>query len=134
MFGRLPAFGLYVRHARDVVLNNVHLPTDAADSRAAVVADDVMGLRLGGFGTRLASAAGPVVWLNDVRDGLVYGNLAPEGVAVFLRITGGSTENLSLVGNVYRTEDPVDISSDIHPEAVLHLTNAGGTRGPARTT
>jgi polygalacturonase len=126
MFGQLPAFGLYVRHARDVVLNNLQLPADAADSRAAVVADDVIGLRLGGIGTRLASAAGPVVWLNDVRDGLVHGNLAPEGVAVFLRITGESTENLSLVGNVYRTEDPVDISAEIAPEAVLQLTNTGG--------
>ena len=131
MFGRLPAFGLYVRHARDVVLNNVQLPADAADSRAAVVADDVKGLRLGGIGTRLASAAGPVVWLNDVRDGLVHGNLAPEGVAVFLRITGESTENLSLVGNIYRTEDPIDISAEIPPEAVLQLTNTGGR---ARTT
>lgn len=131
MFGQLPAFGLYVRHARDVVLNNLQLPADTADPRAAVVADDVVGLRLGGFGTRLARAAGPVVWLNDVRDGLVHGNLAPEGVAVFLRITGGSTENLSLVGNVYRTEDPVDISAEIAPEAVLQLTN---TVGRARTT
>jgi polygalacturonase len=130
MFGQLPAFGLYVRHARDVVLHNVQLPADEPDSRAAVVADDVSGLRLGGIGTRLASAAGPVVWLNDVRDGLVHGNLAPEGVAVFLRITGESTENLSLVGNVYRTEDPVDISAEIAPEAVLQLTNTSGRSRP----
>src|SRR4029453_13146838 len=67
MFGQLPAFGLYVRHAREVVLNNVQLPADSTDSRAAVVADDVTGLRLGGIGTRLPSAPGPVVWLNDVR-------------------------------------------------------------------
>jgi polygalacturonase len=134
MFGQLPAFGLYVRHARDVILNNVQLPADAADSRAAVVADDVIGLRLGGIGTRLASAAGPVVWLNDVRDGLVHGNLAPEGVAVFLRVTGESTDNLSLVGNVYRTEDPVHISAEIAPEAVLQLTNVGAEGRPSRTT
>lgn len=123
MFGRLPAFGLYVRHARDVTLHDLQLPADRLDSRAAVVADDVVGLRLGGIGTRLSSAAGPVVWLNDVRDGLVHGNLAPDGVAVFLRITGHETHNLSLVGNIYRTADPVYIASEIAPEAVLHLTN-----------
>jgi hypothetical protein len=133
MFGSLPAFGLYVRHARDVTLHDLHLPADDLDSRAAVVADDVSGLRLGGIGTRLSSASGPVVWLNDVRDGLVHSNLAPDGVAVFLRITGEETRNLSLVGNIYRTADPVYISSEISPEAVLHLTNVAARRSTGPT-
>lgn len=133
MFDPLPAFGLYVRHARDVTLHDLQLPAGKSDSRAVVVADDVVGLRLGGIGTRRASAAGPVVWLNDVRDGLVHGNLAPEDVAVFLRITGHETKNLSLVGNIYRTAAPVDIAAEIAPEAVLQLTNVGyGTRGNDR--
>ena len=134
MFDPLPAFGLYLRHASGVTLHDVQLPADELDSRAAVVVDDVTGLRLGGIGTRLASASGPVVWLNDVRDGLVHGNLAPEGVAVFLRITGHGTRNLSLVGNIYQTVDPVDISPEIAPEAVLQLTNVGPERRLAGST
>ncbi len=41
MFGVLPASGLYVRHAKEIVLEKVALRTDSADARPAVVLSDV---------------------------------------------------------------------------------------------
>lgn len=41
--GTLPAHGLYVRHARNVVLRGVTFDVAAPDARPAVVFDDVMG-------------------------------------------------------------------------------------------
>lgn len=57
MFGVLPAYGLYVRHADGVTLNNVRFSLDAADLRPAVICDDVQGFE------RLSLVAGfaPVV-------------------------------------------------------------------------
>ena len=46
LFGTLPAFGLYVRHARDVTLGNVQLLLDHPDARSALVVDDAVGLRV----------------------------------------------------------------------------------------
>lgn len=40
MFGILPAHGLYVRHARGLVLENVRCGTSAPDARPAIVRDD----------------------------------------------------------------------------------------------
>ena len=48
MFGPLPAYGLYVRHADGLVLRNVRLRAATPDSRPAVVLDDVDDLEMDG--------------------------------------------------------------------------------------
>ena len=49
MFGVLPAYGLYVRHADAVTLNNVRFSLEADDLRPAVVCDDVQGFERQAF-------------------------------------------------------------------------------------
>jgi hypothetical protein len=44
MFGVTPAFGLYVRHARGLRLENIHMATSGSERRPAVVLEDVSGL------------------------------------------------------------------------------------------
>src|SRR5262249_6287717 len=88
MYRPPPAFGLYLRHARDLLLRDVELRAESADERPALVADDVTGLHLAGLRAGAGNGDGPVVWLNDVRGALVHGNLAPENVGVFLRVSG----------------------------------------------
>jgi hypothetical protein len=46
MFGRLPAYGLYLRHVRNVALNGLSFRTAADDARPALVADDAQHLRI----------------------------------------------------------------------------------------
>jgi hypothetical protein len=43
MFKELPAWGLYIRHARGVVVKGLHLYCKAKDYRKAIVLDDVGG-------------------------------------------------------------------------------------------
>ncbi len=43
MFGLLPAYGAYIRHARDVSFHDVELAVAKADTRPAIVLDDVGG-------------------------------------------------------------------------------------------
>jgi hypothetical protein len=42
----LPGYGLYGRHAEDVVLRNVLLAAESGDERPAVVTEDVEGWRV----------------------------------------------------------------------------------------
>jgi hypothetical protein len=43
MFGRMPAHGVFVRHARNVSLNNVEFRSSKGDLRPAFVLEDVQG-------------------------------------------------------------------------------------------
>lgn len=46
MFGELPAYGLYARHAEDIVLRNVILTAGDSDERPAIVTDNVKAWRV----------------------------------------------------------------------------------------
>ncbi|MBC7888392.1 MAG: glycoside hydrolase family 28 [Ferruginibacter sp.] len=48
MFGELPCWGLYLRHAEGITLRNLTMRYKKDDFRAALIADDVKGLKMEG--------------------------------------------------------------------------------------
>ncbi len=67
MFGTLPAYGLYVRHARRVTVDQVDLSVIAEDARPPIMLYDVAGVTF--RNTRVQAAAGvPAFKLNQVSD------------------------------------------------------------------
>ena len=65
MFGELPAWGFYVRHADGVKMKNVKLSSIGPEFRTACVFDDMDGLELDGVKITRAAAL-PVILLNKV--------------------------------------------------------------------
>lgn len=65
MFGELPCWGLYVRHATGIQLKNVKLQYKKEDFRPAMVLDDVQQLQIQGLQIPTAHSA-PVIVLKDV--------------------------------------------------------------------
>ena len=61
LFGALPAWGLYVRHAAELKVRDLALRLDQADARPAVHLDDVQASEL--VGIHLNPAAVPADWL-----------------------------------------------------------------------
>jgi hypothetical protein len=126
MFGDLPAFGLYLRHARDVSLRNLALTTERVDARPALVADDVTELHVARL-TGWPAGETPVLWLNDVRGGLVETGVAREGAGVFLRVTGKSTQRITLVGDPSWTPESIDLAPEVARTAVIPAASSLGT-------
>ena len=54
MFGEMPAWALFVRHAKGISIKDCSFSTDATDYRPAIVADDVSGLT--GVGLKISGA------------------------------------------------------------------------------
>jgi polygalacturonase len=65
MFGELPCWGLYVRHAAGIQLKNIKLQYKKEDFRPAMVFDDVQQLQVQGLQIPAAHSA-PVIVLKDV--------------------------------------------------------------------
>ena len=57
-FKELPAWGLFIRHAKGITLDNVRLVAGKKDYRPAIVADDVDGLVIKNLQTDEPSAKG----------------------------------------------------------------------------
>ena len=87
MFGVLPAWGFYCRHADGVNFENVTLRVKAKDYRPALVCDDVKNLRLDGFHV-LSAGKEPVVFLKDVQGAVIRNSPAPAGTTSFIKTSG----------------------------------------------
>jgi len=68
MFGMLPASALYVRHVRDLNLNDVTFKATPGESRPAVIFDDVVGARLSRVESSPISGGMPVLLQSNSHD------------------------------------------------------------------
>ncbi len=73
MFGELPAWGFYVRHASGLHIHNLRLHLAAADYRPALVFDDVQRLVLEGIEIDGQTGSQTQVALKDVQDAVLSG-------------------------------------------------------------
>jgi parallel beta-helix repeat protein len=68
LFGMLPAWGLYVRHAAAIQVRDLTLGVQGADQRPAIEVDDVQGADF--VGVRLPARATPNEWVFSAVTGL----------------------------------------------------------------
>ena len=67
MFGGLPSYGVYARHARGISFRDIDLGFSKDDTRAAVVLDDVAGVDFDHLNAQRAGGA-PLFVLRGVSD------------------------------------------------------------------
>ncbi|MEB2363434.1 MAG: glycosyl hydrolase family 28 protein [Bryobacterales bacterium] len=107
MFGNLPAYGFFVRHARGVDLRGVSISCEQPDGRPVIVADDVEGLTVEGL-----RAEGPLR-LTNVRRALV------RGARSRVKVTGGRSSEIRLVAEHQTQESEiVERGPDVRPESI----------------
>ncbi len=100
-FGVLPAYGLWLRHARGITVRDLRLELAGADSRPAVVCDDVEDVELRGLRAPM-SGAEPLVRLRGTR-GAMMRDCRPAGaIENFVAIEDAKCENIALLGNDLR--------------------------------
>ncbi len=91
MFGVLPAWGFYLRHAEGIKFENVTLRVKAKDYRPALVADDTRNLSLDGVHVRSAGSE-PVLVLKDVNGATITNSVAPPKAVRFLKTIGNTSD------------------------------------------
>jgi len=64
MFGKLPAYGFYVRHAKNIEFEGIYLDTIEIEKRPALVADDVDGLKIEDFSSKTPEDTQKTVFKN----------------------------------------------------------------------
>jgi hypothetical protein len=109
MFGLLPAHGLYIRHAEEIVMRGMRFRAVAEEARAAIVMDDVSSCHLENL-----DAAGGVsdaqVWMNDARGSSVHNFVESPRV----RVSGSRSRDLK-----FAESTPVSTADDVPRTAVM---------------
>lgn len=114
MFGMLPAYGMYIRHAETIDLDNVIFNFDEEETRPALALDDVLRATINGFYAEGTSSMPSLIYLKDVRQAMVCNSGVLNEVPIFVSVFGSQTEKLKLgsnngknVGKMVCTEMPV---------------------------
>jgi hypothetical protein len=89
MFGTLPAWGFYCRHAEGIKFDNVTIRVQDKDYRPALVCDDARGIELNGFHVGSAGSE-PVIVLNDVQGATIRDSTAPPNASGFVKRMGNT--------------------------------------------
>jgi hypothetical protein len=69
MFGLLPAYGVYLRHAKDVTMTNIRFDLASCDLRPALLGEDIEDFELNGF-RAAGSDVEPLIRLASARSAL----------------------------------------------------------------
>src|SRR5581483_454468 len=96
--GVLPAYGLYARNVRGLVLNNVRFTLAAPDSRPAVVFDHVADAAVNGLAIQGDPGAESALRLIDSREVLFSSPRLLTPGAIFLQVEGKDSGSIAIDG------------------------------------
>lgn len=99
MFGRLPAYGLYVRHADGLRVTHAVFRCLSEDARPAVVCDDVNAVDFDTLNIAAAPARFPVLWLINSGHIALRRCAAPAGTKTFLAVEPETTGEVVMEAN-----------------------------------
>jgi hypothetical protein len=129
IFGVLPAYGLYVHHARDITLNNVKFHLEADDLRPALVCDDVQNLELAGFRADGSIKAESLLRLQDTQSAFITGCRVVQPIKAFLRVEGAGSQRIFLKANdLDLARETLSAADKVAPDAVKNDAGPGANR------
>ena len=104
--------GLPGRPIENITLEGISIVADAG-----VHCADVQNVKL--TNVQVTAKDGPVIQLADARDVTISGSKCPEGTDVFLKVQGGKTTNIRLLGNdLSKAKTGVVVGEDVPAGAV----------------
>ncbi len=99
MFGTLPAYGFFIRHVKNITLDNIRLRFSGEDGRPALLCDDVERLKIAGMEAAGTLQTPALIRLVNTREVQISDCRPASPVTVFLEISGEQTKDIVVSGN-----------------------------------
>lgn len=119
MFGRLPSYGVYVRHANGIRMHHLNFKSLATEQRPAIVCDDVTSLEVAGLRVPPEGNKSPLIELRQTRDVWVREVRSPQDALSTVRVTGQASAQIVVSGCILPlTTTPVTMGPEVAPSSV----------------
>ena len=102
MFGVLPAYGFFIRHAKNITLENIRLSFAQEDQRPALLCDDVEQLEINGLKMQGTLHTPELIRLVNTRDVVISESWPTSPVPVFLSIHGDKSSDIVMMNNLLK--------------------------------
>jgi hypothetical protein len=100
MFGTtLPAYGMFVRHAQNITLDNVQLLLQSPDGRPALYFEDVHNLNVNNLQASSPKSTNPLIWIKQVKGAWITSFKSNEPLNFFIQAHGNENERINLFNN-----------------------------------
>jgi polygalacturonase len=110
MFGNLPSYGFYIRHAKGISLKNVFLSYESNEERPVIYCDNVKDIELSGIKAKSPGSSTPYFFLKDV-EGATLSNCSPGGrLKTFLQLEGKNTKGIKILCNKIGTDTKIFVA------------------------
>lgn len=124
MFGDVPAYGLFCRHAESLVLDGVHFHLEQPDARPAMILEDVTDLELRSTSAPPPTRGAATLILRNVQRGLIQGLRARPGTGVLVKLSGPQTAQINALANDFtEASQPFQISPEVGAGALRQEGN-----------
>ena len=120
MWGVLPAYGLYARHATGLSLNNVRFELASDDIRPAIVCDQVRDLDVAGLRAGSNLNMESLLRLRSTRDAFIQGCKPLGDARVFVRVEGKDSSDIAFGSNdLHRVKTRFEVADGADVKAVV---------------
>jgi polygalacturonase len=114
-----PAYGMYARNVRGLTLQDVRFEMASPDARPAVVFDHVIDAAVNGFGAQGRPEAESLLRFIQSQDVLLTAARVLTPAAVFLRVEGADSKNLTVDGgNLSKAASPLALADNAPKDSV----------------
>jgi len=109
--GTPPAYGLYARNVRGLMINNVRFEVSKPDLRPAVDLDNVSDVTINGMTAQGNANAKSVVRVKDARDVLITAARVLASAAAFIELVGAKNTGITVEGgDISKAAKPILLS------------------------
>jgi polygalacturonase len=123
MFGKLAAYGFFVRHVDGITLSNIQLGFEAPDHRPALLCADVRNLRVDGLAAETTRTAAPLIVLRDVKQALISGCMPLTDCETFLGLFGRTRNVLVTSNSIPHARKLIQVGPEVPNDACLTQGN-----------
>lgn len=119
MFGRIPAYGVFMRHVKNITMENVWLRFSKVDVRPAILCDDAESIRIKGLIASGTPETPDLIRLVNTRNALVSECCPANQIPVFLSVYGNGSAAIVLKDNLLSKADKsILIKAEIRADSI----------------
>ncbi|MBT3384801.1 MAG: glycoside hydrolase [Prolixibacteraceae bacterium] len=119
MFGILPASALFIRHAKNINLNQIQFSFDKTDTRPALICEDVKNLRLQNISLGINSKPKYMLGLKNCSSVSVSGWKIDSPIETFVKVNGGKSNDIMVYNNNGIFSKKIQVGNDVAKSAII---------------
>jgi hypothetical protein len=120
IFGRLPAYGFYIRYAENIFMQNISLRFARQEERPAIVAEEAVHYTLEGLQAEASAFTPEMIRLINCKKVLLSKNRPISKTPVYLTVSGKGSDEIILLHNFLQNADK---NFRIKEEATTDIVN-----------